>query len=77
MSESRGNDEKPDNFNIPIALKACAKLRALACGKTIYGFVMVGRVNPDRVTLVSAISACAQFSAVILHKSDCNYPILP
>ncbi|KAM1410680.1 hypothetical protein ACFX1X_023695 [Malus domestica] len=33
MSESRVNDEKPDNFTIPIALKACARLRALACGK--------------------------------------------
>ncbi|KAM2416356.1 hypothetical protein ACFX1W_023337 [Malus domestica] len=130
MSESRGNDEKPDNFTIPIALKACARLRALACGKIIHGFVkkhekvalhmfvgsalielyskcgqigkamkvfdeflhldvflwtsmvtgyeqnggpeealeffsrmvMVGRINPDRVTLVSAVSACAQLS---------------
>ncbi|KAM2955969.1 hypothetical protein FF2_023152 [Malus domestica] len=25
MSESRDNDEKPDNFTIPIALKACAR----------------------------------------------------
>ncbi|XP_068304486.1 putative pentatricopeptide repeat-containing protein At3g01580 [Pyrus communis] len=130
MSESRGNDEKPDNFTIPIALKACARLRALSCGKIIHGFVkkhegvaldmfvgsalielyskcgemgeavivfdefsqpdvflwtsmvtgyeqngdpeqaleflsrmvMVGRINPDRVTLVSAVSACAQLS---------------
>ncbi|KAM2858433.1 hypothetical protein COP2_023972 [Malus domestica] len=130
MSESRGNDEKPDNFTIPIALKACARLRALACGKIIHGFVkkhekvaldmfvgsalielyskcgqmgeavkvfdeflhpdvflwtsmvtgyeqngdpeealeffsrmvMVGCINPDQVTLVSAVSACAQLS---------------
>ncbi|KAB2610174.1 pentatricopeptide repeat-containing protein [Pyrus ussuriensis x Pyrus communis] len=88
MSESRGNDEKPDNFTIPIALKACARLRALSCGKIIHGFVkkhegvaldmfngdpeealeflsrmvMVGHINPDRVTLVSAVSACAQLS---------------
>ncbi|KAM1491261.1 hypothetical protein PS1_023733 [Malus domestica] len=130
MSESRGNDEKPDNFTIPIALKACARLRVLACGKIIHGFVkkhekvalhmfvgsalielyskcgqigkamkvfdeflhldvflwtsmvtgyeqngdpeealeffsrmvMVGRINPDRVKLVSAVSACAQLS---------------
>ncbi|KAB2610178.1 pentatricopeptide repeat-containing protein [Pyrus ussuriensis x Pyrus communis] len=130
MSESRGNEEKPDNFTIPIAMKACARLRVLACGKIIHGFVkkhekvaldmfvgsalvelyskcgemgeavkafdefpqpdvflwtsmvtgyeqngdpeealeffsrmvMVGRINPDRVTLVSAVSACAQLS---------------
>ncbi|CAN6708912.1 unnamed protein product [Malus baccata var. baccata] len=40
MSESRYNDEKPDNFSIPIALKACARLRALAgCSQMIHGFV--------------------------------------
>ncbi|XP_050135413.1 putative pentatricopeptide repeat-containing protein At3g01580 [Malus sylvestris] len=39
MFESRGNDEKPDNFTILIALKACARLRALACRKIIHGFV--------------------------------------
>lgn len=128
ISESRANDEKPDNFTIPIALKACTGLRALAYGKIVHGFVMkhekvaldmfvgsalielyskcgqmgdalkvfnefsqpdvflwtsmvtgyeqngnpeealeffsqmvmVGRVDPDRVTLVSAVSACAQ-----------------
>ncbi|RXH87735.1 hypothetical protein DVH24_034635 [Malus domestica] len=27
ISESRGNDEKPNNFTIPIALKACVRLR--------------------------------------------------
>lgn len=32
-------DEKPDNFTIPIALKACAGLRALECGKMVHGFV--------------------------------------
>ena len=39
ISELRGSDEKPDNFTIPIALKACARLRALVCGKRIHGFV--------------------------------------
>ncbi|XP_070673136.1 putative pentatricopeptide repeat-containing protein At3g01580 [Malus domestica] len=130
MFESRGNDEKPDNFTILIALKACARVRALACRKIIHGFVkkhenvaldmfvgsalielyckcgqmgeavkvfdeflhpdvflwtsmvtgyeqngdpeealeffsrmvMVGWINPDRVMLVSAVSACAQLS---------------
>ncbi|RXH71050.1 hypothetical protein DVH24_015672 [Malus domestica] len=27
ISESRGNSRKSDNFTIPIALKACARLR--------------------------------------------------
>ncbi|KAM2416354.1 hypothetical protein ACFX1W_023335 [Malus domestica] len=39
IPESGGNDEKPDNFTILIALKACARLRALVCGKIIHGFV--------------------------------------
>lgn len=31
-------DEAPDNFTIPIALKACAGLRMLELGKVIHGF---------------------------------------
>lgn len=31
--------EKPDHITIPIALKACAGLRALELGKTIHGYV--------------------------------------
>ncbi|KAK0590312.1 hypothetical protein LWI29_025307 [Acer saccharum] len=124
--------EKPDNFTVPIVLKACAGLHALKHGKLVHGFVikngnlasdvfvgtalvqfyskrgkmgsalkvfegfsrpdvflwtsmvtgyeqnglpeeavaffhqmvMLENVNPDRVTLVSLVSACAQLCSV-------------
>ncbi|XP_022152123.1 putative pentatricopeptide repeat-containing protein At3g01580 [Momordica charantia] len=130
-SSSHGVTEgKPDNFTVPVVLKACAGLQALKLGKTIHGFVkrnektdldmfvgaalielyskcgkmdealqvflgfsqpdvvlwtsmitgyeqngnpekaveffsqmvVIKHVNPDRVTLVSLVSACTQLS---------------
>ncbi|KAK9910629.1 hypothetical protein M0R45_034585 [Rubus argutus] len=131
------SDQKPDNFTVSIAFKACAGLRALGYGKILHGFVKrnkkialdvfvgsalielyskcgqmgealkvfdefsqpdvflwtsmvtgyeqngnavealeflsrmvtVGHVKPERVTLVSAVSACAQLSNVRLGSS--------
>lgn len=39
ISNGISTEEKPDHFTIPIALKACAGLRALEYGKLIHGFV--------------------------------------
>lgn len=39
VSSGRVDDEKPDNFTIPIALKACAGLRVLEYGKMVHGFL--------------------------------------
>ncbi|KAM6571244.1 hypothetical protein CsatA_015324 [Cannabis sativa] len=137
VSTGRADDEKPDNFTVPIALKACAGLRAVGYGKTLHGFikkhvkfcedvyvgsalvefyskcglmddalqvfkefsmpdvvlwtsmvtgyeqngypeealiffsqmVMLEGLNPDRVTLVSVVSACAQLSNFKLGSS--------
>ncbi|XP_044465329.1 putative pentatricopeptide repeat-containing protein At3g01580 isoform X2 [Mangifera indica] len=35
-----GSREEPDNFTIPIVLKACTGLRALKHGKMVHGFVL-------------------------------------
>ena len=32
-------EDKPDHSTTPVALKACARLRALGYGKVIHGFV--------------------------------------
>lgn len=32
-------EEKPDNFTIPVALKACVELRQIKCGEIIHAFI--------------------------------------
>ncbi|PON31246.1 DYW domain containing protein [Parasponia andersonii] len=39
ISNASTDDDKPDNFTVPIALRACAGLRALECGKAVHGLI--------------------------------------
>ncbi|GAV68553.1 LOW QUALITY PROTEIN: PPR domain-containing protein/PPR_2 domain-containing protein, partial [Cephalotus follicularis] len=40
ISKGIANEEEPDNFTLPIALKACVGLQAVGYGKMIHGFVI-------------------------------------
>ncbi|KAM1410718.1 hypothetical protein ACFXTO_023672 [Malus domestica] len=78
MSESRDNDEKPDNFTIPIALKACARLRALACGKIIHGLVKKHeKVALDMFmgsALIELYSKCREMGEVVKVFDEFSQP---
>ncbi|KAF8408306.1 hypothetical protein HHK36_007454 [Tetracentron sinense] len=48
VSTTVTTDQKPDNFTIPIALKACAGLSALAAGQMIHGLIKKnGKIDSD------------------------------
>ncbi|XP_048435293.1 putative pentatricopeptide repeat-containing protein At3g01580 [Pyrus x bretschneideri] len=78
MSESRDNDEKLYNFTIPIALKACARLRALACGKIIHGFVKkhekVALVMFVGSALIELYSKCGEMSEAVKVFDEFSQP---
>ena len=65
VSNGGVDDEKPDNFRIPNALKGCAGLRALECGEMVRGFVKKNdNICSDVVyvgsALVGLLSKCGQ-----------------
>ncbi|KAF3445281.1 hypothetical protein FNV43_RR14976 [Rhamnella rubrinervis] len=64
LSNGSFGDGKPNNFTIPIALKACAGLRALECGKMVHGFVKkIDKIWSDVFVgsaLVELYSKCGQ-----------------
>ncbi|KAK9272823.1 hypothetical protein L1049_003201 [Liquidambar formosana] len=64
ISAAVSSEDKPDNFTIPIALKACAGLRAITSGKIIHGFVKKSeKIGSDMFVgsaLIELYSKCGQ-----------------
>ncbi|KAJ0112048.1 hypothetical protein Patl1_02841 [Pistacia atlantica] len=61
--------EEPDNFTIPIVLKACAGLRALKHGKMVHGFVVKNAGNAVDMFVGSGLiefySKCGQMGCAL------------
>ncbi|KAG2714655.1 hypothetical protein I3760_03G037800 [Carya illinoinensis] len=78
ISNGISTEEKPDNFTIPIALKACAGLRALEYGKLIHGFVKknawVGMNIFVGSALIEFYSKCGQLTEALRVLEDFSRP---
>ncbi|KAF5479681.1 hypothetical protein F2P56_000481 [Juglans regia] len=78
ISNGISTEEKPDNFTIPIALKACAGLRALEYGKLIHGFVKknawVGMNIFVGSALIEFYSKCGQLAEALRVLEDFSRP---
>ncbi|OVA20806.1 Pentatricopeptide repeat [Macleaya cordata] len=64
LSTTSTMSDKPDNFTVPIAIKACAGLLALRTGKTIHGLVKKNdKINSDMFVgsaLVELYAKCGE-----------------
>ncbi|XP_057982313.1 uncharacterized protein LOC131167526 [Malania oleifera] len=64
-----GIEERPDNFTLPIAIKACAGLRALEHGRVIHGLVKKnGTISSDMFlgsALIELYSKCGQMGEAL------------
>ncbi|XP_019052516.1 PREDICTED: putative pentatricopeptide repeat-containing protein At3g01580 [Nelumbo nucifera] len=78
MSTAITIDQKPDNFTVPIALKACAGLLALKTGQTIHGLVKkIDCVDSDMfvgVALIELYAKCGKMDDALRVFQDYPQP---
>lgn len=78
ISDGIASEDKPDNFTIPIALKACAGLRALEYGRMIHGFVEkndgIGKNIFVGSALIDLYSKCGKMSEALRVFKDFSRP---
>ncbi|XP_056176220.1 putative pentatricopeptide repeat-containing protein At3g01580 isoform X2 [Syzygium oleosum] len=69
VSNGKSGEGKPDNFTVPVALKACAGLRAIEYGKMVHGYVKKsGEVDMDIFVgsaLIDLYSKCGQMGSAL------------
>ncbi|KAK7349995.1 hypothetical protein VNO77_07992 [Canavalia gladiata] len=67
-ADSGSTKEKPDNYTVSIALKACAGLQKLEVGKMIHGFLMKEKIANDLYVgsaLIELYSKCGQMNDAV------------
>lgn len=69
MSDGKSAEGKPDNFTVPVALKACAGLRVLEYGEMVHGYVKKnGEVDLDIFVgsaLIDLYSKCGRMGSAL------------
>ncbi|KAJ7970767.1 Pentatricopeptide repeat [Quillaja saponaria] len=76
LSDGITPEDRPDNFTVSIALKACSGLGALEFGKIIHGFVKKEKIDSDMFVgsaLIELYSKCGQMNDAM--KVFMEYPI--
>lgn len=69
VSDGKSAEGKPDNFTVPVALKACAGLRVLEYGEMVHGYVKKnGEVDLDIFVgsaLIDLYSKCGRMGSAL------------
>ncbi|XP_030530826.1 putative pentatricopeptide repeat-containing protein At3g01580 isoform X1 [Rhodamnia argentea] len=69
VSNGKSAEGKPDNYTVPVALKACAGLRVLEYGEMVHGYVKKsGEVDMDMFVgsaLIDLYSKCGQMGSAL------------